>query len=59
MITVPSFPDPRFIRVSSVAPSLSSRLTSGFTRHSLTPILDIGRIHPLLPNTPKTLKTEN
>ena len=40
-------------------PLLSSRLASGLTRHSLTPILDIGRIHSLPPLTPETLKTEN
>jgi hypothetical protein len=57
MITVPSFPDPCFIRVSSVA---SSFFTIGRRFHPpTTPILDIGRIHPLLPNTPETLKTEN
>jgi hypothetical protein len=50
------------IGVSSVAPSffkISSRLASPFTRHSLTPILDIGRIQSFLPLTPETLKTEN
>jgi hypothetical protein len=54
MITLPSFPDPRFIRGPFFLhdwPPVSADW--------LTPILDIGRIHSFLPLTPETLKTEN